>query len=171
MVLEREFWIAVMEAQRELGIDTPEEAIAAYKRVKDQVNLESIAKREAITRHDVKARIEEFCDLAGFEHVHKGMTSRDLTENVEQLQVASSLKLVRERAVAALLRMGKRAHEYRALPIAGRTHNVAPCRAARNPLPTSGTIADSGASRRFSSGRSACSGVIVVRCRVNIDGG
>ena len=43
--------------------------------------------RERVTRHDVKARIEEFCELAGHEHIHKGMTSRDLTENVEQLQV------------------------------------------------------------------------------------
>ena len=37
----------------------------------------------------MKARIEEFNALAGFEHVHKGMTSRDLTENVEQLQIVS----------------------------------------------------------------------------------
>ena len=38
----------------------------------------------------MKARIEEFCALAGHEHIHKGMTSRDLTENVEQLQVRQS---------------------------------------------------------------------------------
>ena len=44
-------------------------------------------------RHDVKARIEEFNALAGHEHVHKGMTSRDLTENVEQLQIRRSLEL------------------------------------------------------------------------------
>ena len=51
-------------------------------------------------RHDVKARIEEFNDLAGYQDVHKGMTSRDLTENVEQLQVRRSLELVRDRCVA-----------------------------------------------------------------------
>ncbi len=51
-----------------------------------------------MTRHDVKARIEEFCALAGHEQIHKGMTSRDLTENVEQLQVRSSLALLRDRA-------------------------------------------------------------------------
>lgn len=45
------------------------------------MNLASIDARERVTRHDVKARIEEFCDLAGCEHIHKGMTSRDLTEN------------------------------------------------------------------------------------------
>ena len=49
-----------------------------------------------MTRHDVKARIEEFAALAGHEQIHKGMTSRDLTENVEQLQVPPSLLLVRD---------------------------------------------------------------------------
>ena len=82
IVLEREFWIAVMKAQKDLGLDIPQEAIDAYESVKTQVNLESIMERERITRHDVKARIEEFCDLAGHQHIHKGMTSRDLTENV-----------------------------------------------------------------------------------------
>ena len=53
-----------------------------------------IAARERALRHDVKARIEEFNALAGHEHVHKGMTSRDLTENVEQLQIRRSLELV-----------------------------------------------------------------------------
>lgn len=125
IVLEREFWIAVMEAQRDLGIAIPVEAIKAYKRVKETVDLDFIRQREAITRHDVKARIEAFCELAGHEHIHKGMTSRDLTENVEQLQCARALALVRERATAALLLLGKRATEYRDLVITGRTHNVA----------------------------------------------
>ena len=85
VILERELWIAVMKAQRDLGLDIPEEAIAAYEAVVDQVDLAAIDARERITRHDVKARIEAFCELAGHEHVHKGMTSRDLTENAEQL--------------------------------------------------------------------------------------
>ena len=102
VVMEREFWIAVMKAQRDLGLDIPQEAIEAYERVKDQVDLESINARERVTRHDVKARIEEFCDLAGYQHIHKGMTSRDLTENVEQLQVWRSMQLIRDKSVAAL---------------------------------------------------------------------
>ncbi len=65
-----------------------------YERVQEDVDLASIAARERVTRHDVKARIEEFNALAGHEHVHKGMTSRDLTENVEQLQIRRSLELV-----------------------------------------------------------------------------
>lgn len=125
IVLEREFWIAVMKAQKDLGLDIPAEAIAAYERVKDRVDIGSIQARERITRHDVKARIEEFCDLAGHEHIHKGMTSRDLTENVEQLQIWRSMQLIRDKAVATLVRMSALAEEWKHLPLAARTHNVA----------------------------------------------
>src|SRR5207244_543000 len=88
------------------------------------VDLASIAEREKVTRHDVKARIEEFSALAGYEHVHKGMTSRDLTENVEQLQIRDSLLLVRDRMVAALARLAARALEYDEAVMVGRSHNV-----------------------------------------------
>ena len=96
IIAERRLWLAVLAAQRDLGVDLagddPDAVIAAYEAVVDQVDLASIAEREKITRHDVKARIEEFNALAGYEHVHKGMTSRDLTENVEQLQIVSALQ-------------------------------------------------------------------------------
>lgn len=124
VVLERHLWIAVLKAQAELGIDVPADAIAAYERVVDQVDLASIAAREAVTRHDVKARIEEFCALAGHEQIHKGLTSRDLTENVEQLQIAKSLELIRDRSVAALARLGSLAAQYSDVALTGRSHNV-----------------------------------------------
>lgn len=123
--MERQLWIAVMRAQQSLGVDIPDEAIAAYESVIDQVDLASINERERVTRHDVKARIEEFNALAGYEHVHKGMTSRDLTENVEQLQIVRSLELVRDKAVAVAARLGERAAQYQGLVMAGRSHNVA----------------------------------------------
>jgi adenylosuccinate lyase len=125
IVLERELWIAVMTAQRELGIEIPVEAIAAYESVKENVNLDSIMQRERVTRHDVKARIEEFCELAGHEHIHKGMTSRDLTENVEQLQVFRSLQQIQLKVVAAVSAIKQRSEQWKSLFIAGRTHNVA----------------------------------------------
>ena len=87
VVLERRLWVAVLRAQRAQGLDVPDGVIEAYEAVVDQVDLDSIAARERVTRHDVKARIEEFSALAGHELIHAGMTSRDLTENVEQLQV------------------------------------------------------------------------------------
>jgi adenylosuccinate lyase len=129
VVLERQLWLAVLRAQAELGVAVPDGAIDAYQAVVDRgtdaVDLESIAARERITRHDVKARIEEFAALAGHEQIHKGMTSRDLTENVEQLQVRSALLLIRTKVLAVLARLARRAAEYDALVMAGRSHNVA----------------------------------------------
>ena len=125
IVLERQLWLAVMRAQAELGVDVPDEAVAAYEDVVDEVDLVSIAERERVLRHDVKARLEEFSALAGHEHAHKGMTSRDLTENVEQLQVRRALELVRDRVVATLARLAELAEEHRDTVMAGRSHNVA----------------------------------------------
>ena len=125
VVLERRLWVAVLRAQRDLGIEVPERAIADYERVLEQVDLGSIAEREKVTRHDVKARIEEFNALAGHEQIHKGMTSRDLTENVEQLQIRLSLEHARDRTVAVLARLGQLAGQYAELVMAGRSHNVA----------------------------------------------
>jgi adenylosuccinate lyase len=125
VVLERQLWIAVLEAQRDLGVDVPDGVVEDYRAVVDRVDLASIAARERVTRHDVKARIEEFSALAGHEHIHKGMTSRDLTENVEQLQVRASLELVRDRVVATLARLARLAAEHQSLVMTGRSHNVA----------------------------------------------
>jgi adenylosuccinate lyase len=129
VIAERELWIAILEAQRDLGVDfggdNPNEVIAAYRTVVAQVDLDSINARERVTRHDVKARIEEFNALAGFEHIHKGMTSRDLTENVEQAQVRASLELIRSKSVAALASLARLIGQYSEQPITGRTHNVA----------------------------------------------
>ncbi|MEV6968076.1 adenylosuccinate lyase [Hamadaea sp. NPDC051192] len=122
---ERRLWLAVLRAQRDLGIPVPDGVVEAYEGVLDQVDLASIAERERVTRHDVKARIEEFSALAGYEHIHKGMTSRDLTENVEQLQIRDSLRLIRDRMVAALARLGALAVRYDELVMTGRSHNVA----------------------------------------------
>src|SRR5262249_12431471 len=111
--------------QRAAGIAVPEGVVEAYEAVVDQVDLAAIAARERITRHDVKARIDEFSALAGHEHIHKGLTSRDLTENVEQLQIRAGLALVRDRMVGALAARARRAAEYGDLAMAGRSHNVA----------------------------------------------
>jgi adenylosuccinate lyase len=129
IVAERKLWLAVLAAQAELGVDfggdDPAQVIADYTRVIEQVDLASIDARERVTRHDVKARIEEFNALAGHEHVHTGMTSRDLTENIEQRQLLSSLELVRERIVTVLVNLARLAVQYRDTAMAGRSHNVA----------------------------------------------
>jgi len=125
VVLERRLWLAVLRAQADLGVPVPDTALADYERVLDRVDLTSIAARERVTRHDVKARIEEFNALSGHQQIHKGLTSRDVTENVEQLLVRDGLVLVRDAAVAALVRLARLAVQHEALVLTGRTHNVA----------------------------------------------
>ena len=129
IVLERQLWVAVLRAQRDLGVDIPPDAIAAYEAVVARgaaaVDFASIEARERLARHDVKARIEEFNALAGTEHIHKALTSRDVTENVEQQQVRLALGLVRTKVLAVLARLARRAAEFEALVMVGRTHNVA----------------------------------------------
>src|SRR5580692_3605941 len=124
VLLERDFWIAVMKAQKDLGVPIPAEAIKDYERVKTLVNLTSIAKRERVTLHDVKSRIEEFSELANRQFIHLGLTSRDLTENVEQLQIIRSLKVVHHKMVVALLALARHAEAHRDVMITARTHNV-----------------------------------------------
>jgi adenylosuccinate lyase len=124
IVLERKLWVAVLRAQRDLGVPVPDGVVEAYETVLEKVDLDSIEARERVTKHDVKARVEEFAALAGHEHIHKGMTSRDLTENVEQLQIRSALEIVRDRTVAALARLAALAVDYADTAMVGRSHNV-----------------------------------------------
>lgn len=122
---ERKLWIAIMLAQVSLGMKIDPEAIADYERVLEDINLERILERERKSRHDVKARIEEFNYLAGHQLVHLGLTSRDLTENVEQMQILRALRLVRFKVIASLCKLADSAAKYSDLPMAGRSHNVA----------------------------------------------
>ena len=125
IIQERKLWVAVMRAQSKLGHSIPGETIDDYEKLLPQVDLASIDAREKLTRHDVKARIEEFNALAGHEAIHAGMTSRDLTENVEAMQVRDGLLLVQDRVVATLAMLAERAGQYIEQPITGRSHNVA----------------------------------------------
>ena len=124
IVLERQLWLAVLKAQERLGITLPAGAIESYESVIENIDLASIDARERTTKHDVKARIEEFNALAGHELIHLGMTSRDVTENIEQLQIRDSLLLVRAKVIAALANLAELAVRYSETAIAGRSHNV-----------------------------------------------
>jgi adenylosuccinate lyase len=125
IIMERELWLAVLAAQADLGVPVPAGVVDDYRVRLGEVDLAAIAARERVTKHDVKARIEEFNALAGHEHIHKGMTSRDLTENVEQMQVRQSLLIIRDKVVAALAMLADLALQHADLPMAGRSHNVA----------------------------------------------
>jgi adenylosuccinate lyase len=124
IIAERKLWVAVARAQSKLGHLIPDSVIADYEKVINSVDLASIDEREKKTRHDVKARIEEFNALAGHEAIHAGMTSRDLTENIEALQIKSGLEIVHHKVVALLAALANKAAQYADQPIAGRSHNV-----------------------------------------------
>jgi len=124
IIAERKLWITVMKSQSELGFDIPASAISDYEKVIERIDLESIDKRERELRHDVKARIDEFNSVAGHQYIHIGMTSRDLTENIEAFQIISALRLTNSKTLALLSRLAKKIEEYKSLAIVGRSHNV-----------------------------------------------
>ena len=123
--LEREFWVAVLKAQSELGLPVSNTSIEAYTQAINKIDLSSIAQRESSLRHDVKARIEEFCALAGHEDIHKGLTSRDLTDNVEQFQIYRSLKAVQLKYIQCMRKLSERSSQWKDLVVVGRTHYAA----------------------------------------------
>ncbi len=124
IIAERKLWIAVARAQSQLGHAIPESVIKDYEKVISKVDLGSIDAREKKSRHDVKARIEEFNALADHEVIHAGMTSRDLTENIEALQIRNGLQIVNDKVIALLARLADKAAQYADQPMAGRSHNV-----------------------------------------------
>ena len=122
--LEREFWIVVLKAQASAGLKIPVKAISDYERVLNSIDLKSISDREEVLHHDVKARIEEFNYLAGHELIHLGMTSRDLTENVEIFQIRNSLILTAKKTASLLSVISQFSVKYSQLPLVARTHNI-----------------------------------------------
>lgn len=92
VVLERRLWLSVLRHQRLAGLALPADAWPAYRRQLQVVDLDSIAVRELKTRHDVKARIEEYNALAGYECIHLGMTSADVVDNISQVKIQRSLR-------------------------------------------------------------------------------
>ena len=121
---ERELWITVMKAQAKLGLEISKDVLEDYERVKSQIDLSSIDRREAELKHDVKARIEEFNFLAGHQSIHVGLTSRDVTENIEGWQIKQSLHLTLASSNLLLHELVEKIEKYADLPIVGRTHNV-----------------------------------------------
>ena len=124
VLMERRLWISVMKIQANLGLPISQPVIADYERVLSQVKLESIDEREIQLGHDVKARIEEFNALAGHEQIHLGMTSRDLTENVELVQIKQALNLILFKSRVLLHRLANNAESFAEMLIVARTHNV-----------------------------------------------
>jgi adenylosuccinate lyase len=125
IIEERKFWITVLKLQKNAGLPITDSEIAAYEKVLTQVDLDSIDKREIKVRHDVKARIEEFNSSAGFEKIHIGMTSRDLTENIELIQIRKALEVTQFKTLQTLFLLNEKIEKYQSTYMVGRSHNVA----------------------------------------------
>jgi len=125
IIAERKFWITILRLQKAGGLSITDSDIASYEEVVEKVDLASIEKRERANRHDVKARIEEFNSLAGLEKIHIGLTSRDLTENIELIAIKDGLKLIRKRTLETLFLLEKSITKYEKTYMVGRSHNVA----------------------------------------------
>jgi adenylosuccinate lyase len=125
IINERKFWITILKLQLKAGLPITASDIASYEKVIGKVDLASIDKREMKTRHDVKARIEEFNALAGVEKIHIGLTSRDLTENIELIQIKAGLELIDYRVLQTLFLLNEKISKYEKTYMVGRSHNVA----------------------------------------------
>jgi adenylosuccinate lyase len=125
IINERKFWITILKLQQKAGLPITDNDVKAYEKVIEKVDLDSIDKREIKTRHDVKARIEEFNALAGIEKIHLGMTSRDLTENIELIQIKAALELIEYRTLQVLFLLNEKISKYEKTYMVGRSHNIA----------------------------------------------
>jgi adenylosuccinate lyase len=125
IINERKFWITILKLQQKAGLPITDSDVKAYEKVIEKVDLDSIDKREMKTRHDVKARIEEFNALAGVEKIHIGLTSRDLTENIELIQIKAGLELIEYRVLQTLFLLNQKISKYEKTYMVGRSHNVA----------------------------------------------
>ena len=125
IISERKFWITILKLQQKAGLPITDSDIKAYEQVIEKVDSDSIDKREIKTRHDVKARIEEFNALAGVEKIHIGLTSRDLTENIELIQIKAGLELIEYRVLQTLFLLNEKISKFEKTYMVGRSHNVA----------------------------------------------
>jgi adenylosuccinate lyase len=125
IINERKFWVTILKLQQKAGLPITDSDVKAYEKVIEKVDLASIDKREMKTRHDVKARIEEFNALAGVEKIHIGLTSRDLTENIELIQIKAALELIEYRTLQTFFLLNEKINKYEKTYMVGRSHNVA----------------------------------------------
>jgi adenylosuccinate lyase len=96
VLLERELWLQVLGFHIKHGL-APADSLVRYAAAAPVVDLDSIRRRELVTRHDVKARIEEFNALARLEYIHLGMTSADVVDNISQIKMRDSMGWLTER--------------------------------------------------------------------------
>jgi len=120
----RRLWIALAEAEAELGLSITPEQIEEMKTHRDTLDLEAAAVYEKQFRHDVMAHVHHFGDLCPKAKpvIHLGATSCFVGDNTELIQLRDGLDLLRPKLAAVIDTLGRFAQQYAALPTLGFTH-------------------------------------------------
>ena len=122
--LWRRLWLALAEAEKELGVAIPDEAIQQMRTHLDDIDFASVAVYERRFRHDVMAHVHAFSDVApaAGPFIHLGATSAFVTDNGDLILQRRGLDLLRGKIVDVLRALGAFAREWRAEPTLGYTH-------------------------------------------------
>ena len=122
--LWRRLWLALAEAERELGVAIPDEAIRQMQANLDHIDFEAVAAYEKRLRHDVMAHVHAFGDVApaAKPFIHLGATSAYVTDNADLILMRSGLDLLRGRILDVLRALAAFAEKWRDQPTLGYTH-------------------------------------------------
>ena len=120
----RSLWIALAEAEKELGINITQEQIEEMKEYRDIINYDVAAAKEKETRHDVMAHIHAFgvqCPKAK-PIIHLGATSAYVGDNTDIIIMDKAIKLIRKKIINLLFKLKNFSMDYKDLPTLGFTH-------------------------------------------------
>ncbi|NOZ20964.1 MAG: adenylosuccinate lyase [Planctomycetes bacterium] len=122
--LWRRLWIALAEAERELGLDITAGQIREMKRFQDNINFDVALEQERKVRHDVMAHVHAFgeqCPKAR-SIIHLGATSCYVGDNAELIQIRDAMEIVQKKLVNVIDVLAKFALRHKDLPTLGFTH-------------------------------------------------
>ena len=122
--LWRRLWLALAEAERDLGVDIPAAAIQDMRAHLDDIDFTKVAEYERRFRHDVMAHVHAFGDVAPAAKgvIHLGATSCFVTDNGDLIQMRRGLELLRGRVITLIRTLAAFAETWRAEPTLGYTH-------------------------------------------------
>lgn len=120
----RKLWVALAEAEKELGLNITDEQIQEMKENIYNIDYELAAKKEAEFRHDVMAHVHTFGTQApkAMPIIHLGATSAFVGDNTDLIQIKDGLDIIKTKLVNVIAEMSKFAMEYKDLPTLGFTH-------------------------------------------------
>lgn len=120
----RRLWVALAEAERELGLHISAAQVEALRAAVDDIDFEAAARYERELRHDVMAHVHAYGDRCPEARgiIHLGATSCYVTDNADLLAMRDSLRLVRRRLLAVIDGLARFAAEHRDLPCLAFTH-------------------------------------------------